>query len=253
MAPPSLLYPLGTQGKIIGDPYQGTHAKDFNVKGGSDNWESENAIDIAVAQGTPVYAVSDGTIGSQIGSLGSGGRFAGLRLHLVTQGNEFYYAHLSKLAVKAGEHVVAGQLLGYSGEANGVAHLHIASKTGDPLSLLAHGKVPSDQQSQPTEAQVDTPQYEQDTQQSQNDYQQHLDSINASLKADISAIPQMGGPAVTMPAVAGDFATTNPTSATPQGAGSMASTWQLIASNGQVSQDTIRLAGLAGYTPNGSQ
>ena len=121
-------------GKVIGTPYEGTHAKAFNVSGGSDNWESENAYDIAVPKGTPVYAVQNGTIGSQFGSLGSGGRFAGLRLHLVAAGSEYYYAHLSRFApgIKPGARVQAGQIIGYSGVANGVAHLHIAVNHGKP-------------------------------------------------------------------------------------------------------------------------
>lgn len=127
-------YPLGKRGQVIGHPYQGTHAVAFNKKGGSNNWESENAYDIAVPVGTPVYAVSSGRVGDQIGSQGAGGRFAGLRLHLSTQGNEFYYGHLSKIVVHAGEQVTAGALLGYSGEANGVAHLHFAAKSGDPAA-----------------------------------------------------------------------------------------------------------------------
>jgi murein DD-endopeptidase MepM/ murein hydrolase activator NlpD len=99
------------------------------------NWESDNAYDIAVKKGTPIYAAAAGTIGSQIGSLGTSGRFEGIRVHLVTAANEYYYAHLSKLApgIKAGVTVKAGQLLGYSGVANGLAHLHFASKAGDPL------------------------------------------------------------------------------------------------------------------------
>jgi len=128
-----------TGGKIIGTPYQGTHAKAFNVAGGSDNWESENAVDIAVPIGTPVYAVADGTIGPQFGSLGEGGRFAGLRLHLNAGADSFYYAHLSSFApgIRPGKTVTAGTLLGYSGSANGVAHLHFASTTNlDPLSLV---------------------------------------------------------------------------------------------------------------------
>ncbi len=137
-------YPLPKPGKIIGTPYQGTHGKQFNVRGGSNNWESENAVDLAVPVGTPIYAVQDGVIGSQIGSLGKGGRFAGERLHLVTSSDEFYYGHLSKIAVKAGEHVHAGQLLGYSGSANGVAHLHFAVKTGDPLTMLKTDNFSSD-------------------------------------------------------------------------------------------------------------
>lgn len=135
--PSGLTGPVGKPvkgGKVIGTPYTGTHAKAFNVAGGSDNWESENANDIAIPVGTPIYAVADGTIGSQFGSLGQGGRFAGLRLHLVGARNEWYYAHLSKFApgLQPGMHVHAGQLLGYSGEANGVAHLHIAARSGAP-------------------------------------------------------------------------------------------------------------------------
>lgn len=128
-------------GKVIGEPYQGTHATAFNQAGGSDNWESENAVDIAVPIGTPVIAVADGTIGPQFGSLGSGGRFAGLRLHLnAAGGDSFYYAHLSSFApnIRPGVQVKAGQVIGYSGEANGVAHLHFATTTNtSPLDWIA--------------------------------------------------------------------------------------------------------------------
>jgi murein DD-endopeptidase MepM/ murein hydrolase activator NlpD len=121
-APGSLVYPLGQTGQLIGFPYQGTHL----LYG---NWESDNAVDISAPIGTPVYAVAAGTIGSQIGSLGSGDpRLQGERLHLVTATDEFYYAHLSVIVVRAGQTVQAGQLLGYSGAANGVAHLHFAER-----------------------------------------------------------------------------------------------------------------------------
>jgi murein DD-endopeptidase MepM/ murein hydrolase activator NlpD len=130
--------PLARAPRLIGKPYEGTHAKAFNIAGGSDNWESENAVDLGIATGTQVLAVSSGTIGSSFGSLGQGGRFAGLRLHLATKDNEWYYAHLSRFAdgIRPGTRVKAGQLLGYSGEANGVAHLHLASKHGNPIDLL---------------------------------------------------------------------------------------------------------------------
>jgi murein DD-endopeptidase MepM/ murein hydrolase activator NlpD len=113
-------------GKLIGTPYQGTHT--------IGNWESDNAVDIAVPTGTPVRAVADGVIGPQFGSLGSSGRFEGDRLHLITAHNEFYYAHLSSYAagIKPGTHVKKGQVLGYSGAANGVEHLHFGEKKGDP-------------------------------------------------------------------------------------------------------------------------
>jgi hypothetical protein len=108
--------------RIIGVPYVGTHTA-FG------NWESDNAIDISTPAGTPIYAPAAGVIGSQIGPENSSDpRLQGNRLHLVTANNELYFAHLSKLAVTAGEKVKAGQLLGYSGVANGVAHLHLAEK-----------------------------------------------------------------------------------------------------------------------------
>jgi murein DD-endopeptidase MepM/ murein hydrolase activator NlpD len=113
---------------IIGTPYVGTHT-DFG------NWESDNAFDFALPYGTPVYALAKGRIGSQIGALGSSSpQLEGLRLHLETKGNEYYYAHLSKIVVKAGQAVQPGTLLGYSGSANGVEHLHLGMKGPDHAS-----------------------------------------------------------------------------------------------------------------------
>lgn len=74
-------------------------------------------------------------------------------------------------------------------------------------------------------------------------------TANTALQDDISAIPQLPGPPVAGVALAGTF---DPTPATSQA--SPTSTWQLIASQGQVSPETLRLAGLAGYgdgTPTG--
>lgn len=108
---------------FIGLPYQGTHT----LYG---NWESDNAVDIKLPTGTPVYAVADGTIGSQIGPIGGNDpHMAGQRLHLKIAGNELYYQHLKTIAVKAGQRVKAGQLLGYTGALN---HLHLGVKNGKP-------------------------------------------------------------------------------------------------------------------------
>ena len=119
---PGPVYPLGAQATVIGWPFQGSHLL-FG------NWESDNAVDLAVPVGTPVYAVTAGTIGPEIGPLDSTDpHLQGLRLHLVTADDEYYYAHLSTIVVAAGQSVTAGQLLGYSGEANGVAHLHLGER-----------------------------------------------------------------------------------------------------------------------------
>jgi murein DD-endopeptidase MepM/ murein hydrolase activator NlpD len=127
-----MTYPLASTGKVIGTPGQGTHS----YTAAPNNWESDRAVDLATPVGTPVLAVADGTIGSQIGSLGLGGRFAGLRVNLHAAGDDYYYAHLSRLVVRAGQTVKRGQILGYSGSANGVAHLHFGQRVGDPARTI---------------------------------------------------------------------------------------------------------------------
>jgi len=127
----ALVYPLAAHGDLIGMPYRGTHT----LYG---NWESDNAVDVKVPTGTPVLAVADGTIGSQIGPIDSSDpHLQGMRLHLETAGDEFYYAHLSQILVRPGDHVARGQVIGYSGSANGVEHLHFAEKTGNPVALVS--------------------------------------------------------------------------------------------------------------------
>lgn len=133
-------YPLGRKGEQIGFPYQGTHSHPY-ASDPMHNWESCNAVDIGVPEGTPVLAVADGVIGPQFGPLNSSNPvLLGLRLHLRSSDNEFYYAHLHKFAsgLGPGDRVHRGSLLGYSGVANGVAHLHLASERGDPGRLIGH-------------------------------------------------------------------------------------------------------------------
>lgn len=121
-------------GRLIGCPYQGTHTLG--------NWESDNAVDLLVPVGTPVVAIWDGQIGTRIGSLDtSNPRLLGLRLHLVNDhGRDSYYAHLSSLRVNANQRVRKGDILGLSGSANGVPHLHIGVEPpGRPDDLFAIG------------------------------------------------------------------------------------------------------------------
>lgn len=126
---------LGANGTFIAGP---TEHKRYRQRG---NWQSDNAVDVGVPVGTPVYAVSNGVIGRQFGSLNSQDpRLAGLRLNLTGhRGDRYYYAHLSAFApgIRPGANVQQGQLLGYSGRANGVAHLHLgASPPLNPMSLV---------------------------------------------------------------------------------------------------------------------
>jgi murein DD-endopeptidase MepM/ murein hydrolase activator NlpD len=128
-------YPLAAQGEIIGCPFvPGSTHSAFVAP---NNLASDNAVDIAVPVGTPVYAVTAGVIGLQIGALDSSDpRMAGLRVHLNAPGVRFYYAHLSRIDVVAGQYVQAGQQLGLSGSANGAAHLHFAQDVGNPAETV---------------------------------------------------------------------------------------------------------------------
>lgn len=210
-------YPLGKKGRIIGTPYHGTHTLG--------NWQSDNAIDIAVPVGTPVYAVTAGVIGSRIGPLSSSNpRFAGNRLTLQGAGNSYFYAHLSKLTVKAGEHVIAGQLLGYSGEANGVAHLHFAVENGTPGDAI-RGVAP------PPAAQTDTAPAQ----------------APAADTATATATP-MYAPAIGTPPGSQNPALEFPGTAQHYlpGSNGAADSWQAVASLPDLSPDTQRLIALSG-------
>jgi murein DD-endopeptidase MepM/ murein hydrolase activator NlpD len=109
--------------KVIGTPHSGTHT--------IGNWQSDNAKDYAMPVGTPIRAPENGVIGSKMGSLGKSGRFAGKRMYLEGS-DEHYFAHLSRIVVKPGQRVKAGQIIGYSGMANGVPHLHYGRRNGRP-------------------------------------------------------------------------------------------------------------------------
>jgi murein DD-endopeptidase MepM/ murein hydrolase activator NlpD len=130
-------YPTALRGTIIGRPFQGTHTLG--------NWQSDRAYDIRVPIGTPVQAIWDGVIGSRIGPISpGGGRFGGIRVYVeVPNGNAFYYAHLSRLArgIRPGVHVRSGQIIGYTGEASGVPHLHVSCMKGDPHTKLLSGRL----------------------------------------------------------------------------------------------------------------
>lgn len=125
---PAVVNPVrGATYTIIGRPGQGTH----NGAPPFDNWQSRDAYDLKVPVGTPVYAPVGGTI-SKISSGAGTGRTAGTAVTIRGNGANanlsFYLAHLSRLAPGVREGPVAtGQLIGYSGSANGAAHLHFAA------------------------------------------------------------------------------------------------------------------------------
>lgn len=119
----SYCYPLERYGSLIGSPYSGTHQLG--------NWQSDNAVDIGVPYGTKVIAIEKGIVGSRIGDSGRGGRYAGARLTVDSPSNSYFYAHLSRLAVRAGQRVKAGQVLGTT-NFPGTPHLHLGVRNATP-------------------------------------------------------------------------------------------------------------------------
>jgi murein DD-endopeptidase MepM/ murein hydrolase activator NlpD len=103
------------------------------------NWQSDNAFDLGVPVGTPVYATEAGTIGPQVGGMASRPN-DGKRVTLNGQSNNYWYGHLSKTVVKPGQTVAKGDLIGYSGKsANGAAHLHIGVENLAAIPSLEQG------------------------------------------------------------------------------------------------------------------
>jgi murein DD-endopeptidase MepM/ murein hydrolase activator NlpD len=133
------VYPAKNKAKLIGFPGGGTHS--FSVD--PNNWQSDNAWDFAFPFGTPLVAVADGVIGDKIGPISTdpNSRFGGLRCYLKTADNEFYYAHLSKFApgTKPGAHVKQGDVIGFSGAASGVNHLHLGCQDWRSFEKTAEG------------------------------------------------------------------------------------------------------------------
>lgn len=125
--------PLSRKPTICGVPGVGTHS----YLSYPNNWQSDRAVDLCVAYGTPVLAVANGYICTFCGyGPGGVGRFAGQRFTLnLVGGDQVYYAHLSRLSVYRGMRVNRGTLLGYSGAANGVNHLHISCRVCNPYTL----------------------------------------------------------------------------------------------------------------------
>jgi murein DD-endopeptidase MepM/ murein hydrolase activator NlpD len=86
-------------------------------------------IDLAADAGTPIHAAGAGTV------IGAGWLYTGYGISVVIDhGNGYltHYAHQSRVAVQAGQKVVAGQLIGYEGSTGDSTgpHLHFEVHQG---------------------------------------------------------------------------------------------------------------------------
>ncbi len=97
-----------------------------------------DGVDFGVPMDTPLYAVDDGNI------IWSGPGDYGITIIIQHSWGESYYGHLSNTAVKVGDHVTKGQLIGYSGESGEATgpHLHFGMKPNNPdMKNGYYGKV----------------------------------------------------------------------------------------------------------------
>lgn len=116
----------GTYGKIIGTPYQGTHKPGATT---APSWQSDNAYDFSLPVGTPITSVISGTVEKVYKGVGQYTEGYQVTIKASNGTLETFMAHLSNVVIHQGQAIRAGQLIGSSGEANGVAHLHFAVNT----------------------------------------------------------------------------------------------------------------------------
>jgi murein DD-endopeptidase MepM/ murein hydrolase activator NlpD len=107
--------------------------------GAKTNGKQNDGINVAVPEGTPVKAAEDGVVayaGNELKGYGN--------LVLIRHDNGYVtaYAHASELAVKRGERITRGQVIGKAGQTGDVAspQLHFEIRKGsspvDPMQFL---------------------------------------------------------------------------------------------------------------------
>jgi murein DD-endopeptidase MepM/ murein hydrolase activator NlpD len=98
-------------------------------------YAEHDGIDLAAPAGTPIVATADGVVGRA-------GWAGGYGLMVAVEnggGRETRYGHMSRIAVSAGEHVHAGEVLGFVGSTGRSTgpHLHYETRiNGRPVDPL---------------------------------------------------------------------------------------------------------------------
>jgi len=87
-----------------------------------------NAVDLAIAKGTPIHVVASGRV--IFAKMGYNGGFGGLVIVVHPNGIQTLYAHQSKITVHSGDQVHQGEVIGYVGSTGHSTgpHVHFAVK-----------------------------------------------------------------------------------------------------------------------------
>ena len=89
----------------------------------SGKWKMHNGVDLAAPQGTPIYAAKSGKVTVTSFQAGGAGYYVS-----INHGDGFssVYMHMTHYIVSPGQHVTAGQVIGYVGSTGGSTgpHLH---------------------------------------------------------------------------------------------------------------------------------
>jgi murein DD-endopeptidase MepM/ murein hydrolase activator NlpD len=103
-------------------------------------------LDFAAPTGTPIRAVANGVVTSA----GYDGSYGNKTVVTLDDGTELWFCHQNSFAVTVGQHVAAGQVIGYVGGTGNVTgphlHLEVRPGAGDPVdpyqALVVHGVQP---------------------------------------------------------------------------------------------------------------
>jgi murein DD-endopeptidase MepM/ murein hydrolase activator NlpD len=116
--------------------YSSTASSGYYMRPVSGGYRSQglhgyNAIDIAIPTGSPIYAMATG----DVILARSGGWNGGYGSYIVIKhpnGTQTLYAHASSVIVGTGQHVVQGQIIGYTGNTGKSTgpHIHFEIRGG---------------------------------------------------------------------------------------------------------------------------
>ncbi len=105
------------------------------------------ALDVRAGLGAPLYSLTNAVV-ERVVPLSQRSSYGNLLVLRLATGEKAYYAHLSRFAVRPGQQVKAGQLVGYAGSTYGpggfssAPHLHLEFRSAsgaklDPNAVLA--------------------------------------------------------------------------------------------------------------------